>query len=65
MGNDVWIGHNVIIVGNVTVGNGAILVAGSVIKKDVLPYSIVGGVPAKMIKKKFADNIIQEIEGLR
>ncbi|MFD1601641.1 CatB-related O-acetyltransferase [Flavobacterium artemisiae] len=65
IGNDVWIGHNVIIVGNVTIGNGAILAAGSVITKDVLPYSIVGGVPAKMIKKRFSENIIQEIEELQ
>lgn len=65
IGNDVWIGHNVIIVGNVNVGNGAILAAGSVITKDVLPYSIVGGVPAKIIKKRFSDNIIQEIEKLQ
>lgn len=65
IGNDVWIGHNVIIVGNVTIGNGAILAAGSVITKDVLPYSIVGGVPAKIIKKRFSDNVIQEIEELQ
>jgi virginiamycin A acetyltransferase len=65
IGNDVWIGHNVIIVGNVTIGNGAILAAGSVITKDVAPYSIVGGVPAKFIKKRFSDSIIQEIENLQ
>lgn len=65
IGSDVWIGHNVIIVGNVNVGNGAILAAGSVITKDVLPYSIVGGVPAKIIRKRFSDNIIQEIEKLQ
>ncbi|KAF2081183.1 CatB-related O-acetyltransferase [Flavobacterium sharifuzzamanii] len=65
IGNDVWIGHNVIIVGNVTIGNGAILAAGSVITKDVLPYSIVGGVPAKIIKKRFSENVIQEIEELQ
>lgn len=65
IGNDVWIGHNVIIVGNVTVGNGAILAAGAVVTKDVLPYTIVGGVPAKFIKKRFLDSIIQEIEDLK
>lgn len=65
IGNDVWIGHNVIVVGNVTIGNGAILAAGSVITKDVLPYSIVGGVPAKIIKKRFSQNIIHEIEELQ
>ena len=65
IGNDVWVGHNVIIVGNVTVGNGAIIAAGSVVTKDVPPYSIVGGVPAKIIKKRFSDTIIQEIESLQ
>ncbi|WP_157812180.1 CatB-related O-acetyltransferase [Polaribacter sp. ALD11] len=64
IGNDVWIGHNVIIVGNVTVGNGAILAAGAVVTKDVEPYTIVGGVPAIKIKKRFKDSIIKEIEEL-
>ena len=65
IGNDVWIGHNVIIVGNVTIGNGAILAAGCVVTKDVPPFTIVGGVPAKIIKKRFSDHIIQEIEALQ
>lgn len=65
IGNDVWIGHNVIIVGNVTIGNGAVLAAGSVVTKDVPPYTIVGGVPAKEIKKRFSDSVIQEIEALK
>ncbi len=65
IGNDVWIGHNVIIVGEVKIGNGAILAAGSVITKDIAPYSIVAGVPAKPIKKRFSENIIQEIEALK
>lgn len=65
IGNDVWIGHNVIIVGNVTIGNGAILAAGSVITKDVAPYSIVAGTPAKEIKIRFSKEIIKEIEELK
>jgi virginiamycin A acetyltransferase len=65
IGNDVWVGHNVIIVGNVTVGNGAILAAGAIITKDVLPYTIVAGVPAKAIKKRFCDAVIKEIEDLK
>ena len=65
IGHDVWLGHGVIIVGNVTVGNGAIIAAGSVITKDVEPYAIVAGVPAKEIRKRFSDTIIQEIETLQ
>lgn len=65
VGHDVWIGHNVIIVGNVTIGNGAILAAGSVVTKDVEAYSIVAGVPAKPIRKRFSETIIQEIEALQ
>jgi acetyltransferase-like isoleucine patch superfamily enzyme len=65
IGHDVWIGHGVIIVGNVTIGNGAILAAGSVVTKDVSPYAIVAGVPAKEIRKRFSDTIIQEIEALQ
>lgn len=65
IGNDVWIGHNVIILGNVTIGNGAILAAGAIVTKDVEPYTIVAGVPAKPIKKRFSELIIQEIEDLK
>lgn len=65
IGHDVWIGHNVIIVGNVTIGNGAILAAGSVVTKDVPPYAIVAGVPAKPIRKRFSDTVIAEIEALQ
>ncbi len=64
IGHDVWIGHGVIIVGNVTIGNGAILAAGSVIAKDVEPYAIVAGMPAKFIRKRYSDAIINEIEAL-
>lgn len=65
IGNDVWIGHGVIIVGNVSVGNGAILAAGSVVTKDVEPYTIVAGIPAKRIKKRFSETITKEIEELK
>lgn len=50
--NDVWIGANCIITPGVTIGEGAIVGAGSVVTKDVIPYSIVGGVPAKLIKMR-------------
>ncbi len=65
IGHDVWVGHNVIVVGNVTIGNGAILAAGCVVTKDVEPYTIVGGVPAKPIKKRFSESVIKEIEELQ
>jgi acetyltransferase-like isoleucine patch superfamily enzyme len=62
VGNDVWIGHAVIILGGVSIGDGAIIGAGSVVTKDVEPYSIVGGNPAKLIRKRFDDNIIKELQ---
>jgi acetyltransferase-like isoleucine patch superfamily enzyme len=65
MGNDVWVGHNALIIGNVKIGNGAIIAAGAVVTRDVEPYSIVGGVPAKTLKKRFSENIIKEVEELK
>lgn len=51
--NDVWIGCNVIVLPNVTIGNGAVIAAGSVVTKDVPEYAIVGGIPANIIKFKY------------
>lgn len=65
IGNDVWIGANVVILRGVTVGDGAILAAGAVVTKDVPPYTIVGGVPAKVIKKRFDDEIIERLEKIQ
>jgi len=62
IGNDVWIGHNAIIMPNVTIGNGAIVGSGAVVTHDVAPYSVVVGVPAKSIKKRFNDDVIAKIE---
>ena len=59
VGNDVWIGAAVKLLEGVTIGDGAIIAAGSVVVKDVLPYSIVGGVPAKEICKRFSDEKIE------
>lgn len=61
IGNDVWIGEGVLILGGVTIGNGAIITARAVVTKDVEPYAIVGGVPAKHIKYRFDANTINEI----
>lgn len=59
--DDVWIGANVTILSGVHIGKGAVLAAGSVVTKDIPPYAIVGGVPAKVIKYRFNDDIIQEL----
>lgn len=57
IGNDVWIGANVILLDGIIVGNGAIIGAGSVVTKNVNEYEIVGGVPAKKIRSRFSDEI--------
>lgn len=55
IGNDVWIGVNAVILDGVNIGDGAVIAAGAVVTKDVPPYSIVGGVPATVIKKRFSE----------
>lgn len=59
--NDVWIGSNVLILAGVKIKNGAIIAAGSVVTKDVEAYSIVGGVPAKIIKYRFNKSTIENL----
>jgi virginiamycin A acetyltransferase len=65
IGNDVWIGINATILQGVTIGDGAVIAAGSVVVKDVPPYTIVAGVPAKIIKRRFDENQIQYLQSLR
>lgn len=59
IGNDVWIGANTVILDGVRIGHGSIIGANSVVTKDVEPYSIVGGVPAKLIRKRFLEEEIE------
>lgn len=65
IGNDVWIGSGVTIMSGVKIGDGAVIAANSHVVKDVQPYSIVGGNPAKLIKKRFADNVIDQLLELK
>lgn len=61
IGNDVWIGYGVTILGGVTVGDGAVLGAKALVVKDVPPYAIVGGTPAKVIKYRFEPDEIEKL----
>ena len=61
IGNDVWIGYGAVIMDGIKIGHGAIVGAGAVVTKDVPPYAIVGGVPAKIIKYRFDAQIIKEL----
>lgn len=65
IGNDVWIGYEAVILSGVKIGDGAIIGARAVVTKDVPPYTIVGGVPAKPIRKRFDDQTIERLEALR
>jgi len=63
--NDVWIGTGSTILSGVTIGNGAIIMAGSIVTKDVPAFTIVGGIPAKPVKKRFSDQEIQALEEIK
>ena len=59
IGNDVWIGYGATIMSGIKIGDGAVISANATVVKDVKPYEIVGGNPAKLIKKRFTDEVIQ------
>lgn len=61
IGNDVWIGYEAVVLAGVTIGDGAIIGTRAVVKKDVPPYTIVGGVSAKPIKKRFSEETISAL----
>lgn len=61
IGNDVWIGYEAVIMSGVHIGDGAIIGTRALVTKDVPPYSIVGGVPAKVIRKRFQDSVIEDL----
>ncbi|MBR5824708.1 MAG: CatB-related O-acetyltransferase [Paludibacteraceae bacterium] len=65
IGNDCWIGENVFIVGGVKINDGAVVLAGAVVTKDIPPYAIAGGVPAKVIKYRYDENTIKFLLNLK
>ena len=65
IGNDVWIGYEALILQGVHIGDGAIIGSRALVSKDVLPYTIVGGVPAKEIRKRFPDEVIARLMELQ
>lgn len=64
IGHDTWIGHGAIIMPGVTIGNGAVVGSGSVVTKDVAPYAIVGGSPARLIRMRFDDKLVTRLHDL-
>ena len=64
IGHDVWIGHGATILPGVTVGDGAVIGAGAVVSKSVEPYTIVGGVPARVIRRRFPQEIAERFQRL-
>lgn len=65
IGNDVWIGDNSLILGGVVIGDGAIVAMGSIVLHDVPPYTIMAGIPAKEIRKRFSDETIESLQKMK
>ena len=61
IGHDVWIGEDVILAQGITIGTGAVIATGSIVTKDVPPYAVVGGVPARIIKMRFPDSLVERL----
>jgi virginiamycin A acetyltransferase len=64
IGNDVWIGYDALVMPGVTIGDGAIVAARSVVTADVPPYAIVGGNPGKVLKRRFDDETIRRLQAV-
>ncbi|WP_157982136.1 CatB-related O-acetyltransferase [Oceanicella sp. SM1341] len=62
IGNDVWIGRDAVLARGITIGDGAIVAGSAVVTKDVPPYAVVGGVPAKIIRFRFPDEVIERVQ---
>lgn len=65
IGNDVWIGYEAVVMAGVTIGDGAIIGTRAVVTKDVPPYMVVGGIPARPIKKRFSEETIEKLLDLQ
>jgi serine acetyltransferase len=64
IGHDTWIGHGATLLAGVKVGNGAVIGAGAVVSRDVEPYTIVGGVPARLIRERFSASVMAGMDAL-
>lgn len=64
IGHDVWIGHGAVVMPGIAIGNGAVVGANAVVTRDVQPFEIVAGVPARVLRMRFTPGIVERIEGL-